>query len=172
MIFKDWRECSQEPIELDLDPSYMYYLQAQAWHLKGYLGGTHSYCTFFHEKEWLVVEMTDAETLEVQNADIRYQGTICSDHAPFISNRLYNAQWFGNKPYVVDKCPAVPYDKILQAVKEYPIKEFNILHQNCNTFTSYLIASMDLNLKRPFRSVGFRNKKWWKEKHGIKVRIH
>lgn len=169
-MFKDWRECSQDLVEsLNLDPTRFYYLQAQAWHLKGYLGGTHSYCTFHHNNQWLVIELTDRETLEVQGAEIIYAGTDSEEHAPFITTRPYNAQWFGHDPYIVDSCDAVSFDSILQAANEYPIDTFKLLHQNCNTFTSYLIAKLDLKLKRPIRSVGFKNKKTWKEHYGIKV---
>ena len=151
---------------LELDTNKFYYLQAQAWHLKGYLGGTHSYCTFFNNGKWAVVELTDIETLEVQQADILYHGTTGSEHAPFISYRPYNAKWFGHAPYIVDSCPAPIYSDILFEAKNYPIKDFKILTQNCNTFTSYLINQLNLPLKRPLRSVGFRNRKWWNRNYG------
>ena len=161
MFFKDWRVCSQEVhTSIVLDPTQFYYLQAQAWHLKGYLGGTHSYCAFY-DKEWLVVELTDLETVAVQQAGIIYKGTDGYEHAPFITNRPYNARWFGHTPYIVDSCSAVESSLIFEAVKNYPNKKFNVLHYNCNTFTSYLIATLGLNLKRPLRSVGFRNKSQW-----------
>lgn len=169
-MFKDWKECSQEPIHLPLDPAGFYYLQAQAWHLKGYLGGTHSYCAFNHNQQWMVIELTDIETLEVQKADVLYHGTDTKLHAPFISSRPYNARWFGHKPYIVDSCTNnTSYEQIVEVTKNYPLKEFNLLKQNCNTFTSYLIASLNLDLERPFRSVGFRNKQWWQKNHGIKI---
>jgi hypothetical protein len=140
-------------------------MQAQAWHLKGYLGGTHSYCTFYHDNKWLVAELTDIETLEVQNAKVIYNGAKDKEHAPFITDRPYNAKWFGHAPYIVDSCISPTYDDILYTCKNYPIPEFKLLTNNCNTFTSYLITTLNLKLKRPIRSVGFKNQKWWKENY-------
>lgn len=169
-IFKDWRECRQDPVpSLVLNRSYFYYLHAQAWHLKGYLGGTHSYCAFYHDHNWMVVELTDIETLTVQRAKIIYKGTDTHAHAPFISTRPYNARWFGHRPKIVDYCHSIDYDKIINAVESYPIKKFRLLETNCNTFVSYLIAALNLNLRRPIRSVGFKNKYWWRDHYGIKV---
>jgi len=167
MFIKDWKECSQNLIPLELDKDRFYYLQAQAWHIKGYLGGTHSYCAFFHDSNWLVVELTDIETLEVQNAEIVYSGASGAEHAPFITKRPYNAEWFGKSPYIVDSCPKPLYNDIVIACKNYPLQEFKILSTNCNTFTSYLIAALNLNLRRPIRSVGFKNSNWWRKKHNV-----
>ena len=166
MIFKDWRECSQNLVRIDLDPNRLYYIQARAWHFKGYIGGTHSWTTFFSTEHdsWIVAEYTERETLEYQDGKIIYDGNITHDntvHAPYITTRSYNAQWFGGNPYIVDSCQAVPYNKILKACREFPYKEFRLLDLNCNTFTSYLHWKLDLNLKRPIRSIGFQNKKWW-----------
>jgi hypothetical protein len=141
-------------------------MQARAWHFKGYIGGTHSYTTFYSEehKAWLVAENTDRETLSYQGGNIVYDGNSTTDntaHAPYITTRSYNAEWFGAKPYIVDSCATVSYKDVLQACQEYPYKEFRLLDLNCNTFTSYLHWKLNLNLKRPLRSVGYRNKKFW-----------
>jgi len=162
MIFKDWRDCDQTTVPLDLCQDRFYYIQAQAWHLKGYLGGTHSWFAFWHN-QWLVIELTDLETLHVQNSKAVHipWTTGYTDHAPYISNRPYNARWFGHRPYIVDSCPAVSYGQLVQVANSYPFKDFKILYRNCNTFASYLIYKLGLPLKRPFRSVGFRNSSWW-----------
>lgn len=168
MFFKDWKQCDQSIVGMaGLNLDRFYYMQAQAWHLKGYLGGTHSYCTFFHDNKWMVVEMTDIETLTVQNAEVIYQKTDGADYAPFISNRSYNAKWFGHVPYVVDICATPTYDEIAHACDNYPINKFKILTSNCNTFTSYLISTLKLDLRRPLRSVGFKNARWWKKKYNV-----
>lgn len=161
-MLRDWRLCDQSIVPLVLDQTQFYYIQAQAWHLKGYLGGTHSWFTFWH-KQWLVIELTDQETLEVQNANIIHSPWVSGyfDHAPYISNRPYNAKWFGHNPRIVDSCPAVEYSKLVEVSNNYPFKEFKTLYRNCNTFASYLIHTLQLPLKRPFRSVGFRNNSWW-----------
>jgi hypothetical protein len=170
--FTDWRKCSQDVIPLTVSKDRLFYIQAQAWHLKGYTGGTHSWLTFWstQHNDWLVVELTDQETLWYQNGDTVYHGSttdVATVHAPYITTRPYNSQWFGHDPYIVDSCFLdVDYSDILLAAKNYPIKDFKLLYQNCNTFTSYMIWKLNLKLKRPFRSIGFRNKNWWQENYG------
>jgi len=170
MFFTHWSLLDIDTVPMELDPNRIYYIQAQAWALKGYLGGTHSWLSFYSykHKSWLVVELTDINTLMVQDANIVYVGDVHDiyQHSPFITKRPYNSRWFGKDPIVVDSCMAiVDYDQILNAAKEYPFKEFKLLYRNCNTFTSYMIAKLNLPLRRPFRSFGFRNRRWWK-KHG------
>lgn len=166
--FKDWRRCSQDIIPLELDTDQIYYIHAKAWHIKGYLGGTHSWTTFYDHthNRWLVAEYTDRETLAYQNAKIIYDGNLTKDdkkHAPYISDRPYNAQWFGSDPKIVDHCLACEADKILAACKSFPYDGFSLLTLNCNTFTSYLHYKLNLNLKRPLRSVGYKNKDKWRK---------
>ena len=168
--FKDWRECSQDLVPIELDQSRIYYMQARAWNLKGYLGGTHSYTTFYsnEHKAWTVIEYTERETLSYQGGVTLYDGNRSSDdtaHAPYISTRPYNAQWFGADPYVVDFTHAPLYNDVLKACKEFPLQGFRLIDLNCNTFTSYLHWSLGLHLKRPLRSVGYRNKDWWQSRY-------
>ncbi len=156
---------------MELEKSFIYYIQARAWHLKGYLGGTHSYTTFFSpaHDSWCVVEYTERETLAYQDGKILYDGNTTVDdreHAPYISTRSYNAQWFGADPYIVDFALAPTYEEVLESCKQYPLKGFKLLDVNCNTFTSYLHWNLGLHLDRPWRSVGYRNKDWWQSRHG------
>jgi hypothetical protein len=175
-LFKDWRECdiSEDP-GLILDKTKSYYLHAKAWHFKGYIGGTHSWfaCYNTQHKNWLVAEVTDQETLDVQQCRTIYSGakdiTNIEERAAFISDRLYNGQWFGNKVHVVDSCPAVDYSDLLYSVKKYPIEKFELLNYNCNTFLSYLIWDLQLDLKRPIRSVGFKNTQWWNRHYEFEI---
>ena len=172
-FFKDWRECSQNLTPMNLDKGLIYYMQARAWHIKGYLGGTHSYTTFYSRKHqaWMVAEYTDRETLSYQGGKTLYDGNVTDTddkHAPYISTRPFNAEWFGARPYVVDRCIAPPFEEILKACKEFPYSEFRLLDLNCNTFTSYLHWKLGLNLNRPLRSVGYKNKDWWYARHATK----
>lgn len=170
LSFRDWRTCSQSLIPLTLDKDRFYYIQAQAWALKGYIGGTHSYSVFWSNEHnnFLIAEYTDAETVRYQTSQTVYSGdyTLDTEHAPFITARPYNAQWFGKDPYIVDSCPYIDYSRVLYACKQFPLKGFNILHKNCNTFTSYLHWALDADLKRPVRSVGYKSKKWWNKHYG------
>lgn len=168
-MFVDWKLCSQDLIPLSLTKDRFYYIQAQAWHLKGYLGGTHSYCVFWsaaHDK-FLVVEYTDAETVSYQTTEVVYGGSTDSNRAPFITARPYNAQWFGHNPSIVDSCTFDNQADILYHIINYPLTEFKMLTQNCNTFTSYLIWKLNLKLKRPLKSIGFKNKQWWEQNFNV-----
>jgi hypothetical protein len=168
--FKDWRECSQDLKELGLDSSRLYYIQARAWNLKGYLGGTHSWTTFYSQqhKSWLVIEYTERETLGYQDGTIIHDGNPTSDdtkHGAYITTRAPNAQWFGADPYIVDSCPAPSYEEVLKACETIPYDGFRLLDLNCNTFTSYLHWRLGLHLRRPLRSVGYKNKDWWQSRY-------
>ena len=125
--FTDWRLLDQSPVDLTLDKRYVYYIHARAWALKGWLGGTHSYTTFWSEKhnEWLVIELSDKETLDVQNATVYYiwDDVAYSQHSPIISNRNPAAKWFGATPIIVGRSKnEYAYDDFEQLAKEYPLK--------------------------------------------------
>ena len=162
-VFRDWREEDQSSINYSFNKDYVYYVHARAWALKGWLGGTHSWIVFWSEQHnhWAVVEISDKETLIIQQAKILwiqpYAGLF--DKVPIISSRVPDAKWFGAKPIIVGRSPKTfGYNDIVLACKEYPKKEFQLLTTNCNTFTSYLVHKFDLKIKRPIRSVGY--KKW------------
>ena len=176
MLFKDWRYQDQSSINYSFDKEYVYYVHARAWALKGWLGGTHSWTVFWSSEhsQWVVVEISDKETLTVQQAEILwiqpYAGFF--DRVPVISTRVPDAKWFGARPIIVGRsCKTFDYQDIVSACEEYPIKKFRIITDNCNTFTSYLIHRFNLKIERPLRSVGFRNKKYWSIK-SIKQCIH
>lgn len=165
-MFKDWRTCSQESISLDLQYNGLYYIHAQAWHIKGYLGGKHSWCTFnMPTRGWVVVELTTRETLYYQDCDIIYDGGVGlpdDAHAPFISTRAPNKQWFGHDPEVVKIYPyRVEYADVEAACKSYPFKEFNLLTKNCNTFTSYLMHELQIEVRRLIHPIGWKSDKFW-----------
>jgi hypothetical protein len=166
MFFKDWRQLDQSPVGIDFNKEYTYYVHARAWALKGWLGGTHSWIVFWSDvhNKWLVLEYTDKETIEVQQANIIYAWTNVSyqEHTPTISDRIPDAKWFGAKPIVVGYVKQkIDFDQLVNICDHYPIKNFNLYNRNCNTFTSYIINYFNLNIKRPWRSVGFKTKAFW-----------
>jgi len=166
MLFKDWRLLDQSPVDLGFEKEYVYYVHARAWALKGWFGGTHSWTVFWstEHSEWLVIELTDIETISVQQAKILWikDNVDYQEHSPVISNRIPNAKWFGATPLIVGQCKnTFTYNDFAEVCKQYPIKNFKLLDQNCNTFTSFLIAKLNLKINRPLRSVGFKNKKYW-----------
>jgi len=161
MLFKDWRLLDQTSVSLPLDKEYVYYIHAQAWAMKGYLGGTHSWITFWSGKhnKWLVAEKTDIETVEVQNANVLWirDGMGYCDKGPIISDRIPDAKWFGAIPRIVGKSKSTfKYEDIVQACEEYPIAEFKLLTQNCNTFSSYIVSTLNLDIKKPLLAYGYR----------------
>jgi hypothetical protein len=173
MIFKDWRICDISPVGLDLNKDFVYYIHARAWAFKGYLGGTHSWLTLWSKKlcKWIVIENTDAETIHVQGAKVLHSiPTGWCDEGPFISDRDPTQKWFGATPKIVSwHLNTLDIDDLIDACNQYPIKEFKLVTQNCNTFSSFLIVHFNLGLKRPLRSIGFRSKDWWKKNYGIEV---
>jgi hypothetical protein len=168
MLFKDWRLLDQTSVDLSLDKEYVYYLHARAWALKGWLGGTHSWITFWSAKhdKWLVVENSDIETIEVQSANILWirENTGYYDRSPLICDRIPDAKWFGTIPIIVgkDKC-SFDYDDIVRICENYPFFDFNLITRNCNTFISFIVSELDLNISRPIRSYGFKSKKFWRK---------
>lgn len=168
MIFKDWRLCDQSLVDLEFKKDQLYYVHARAWHLKGWLFGRHSYLTWWspEHKKQLVIEYTDRETLAVQGADIVYGGRDEYQlHAPFISTRPANARWFGADPIIKGSCGIgnIKYQDFVDACEQYPnrITEFNLLTNNCNTFTSYLLYKLKLDITQPFPAIGHRSRQRW-----------
>jgi hypothetical protein len=164
MFFKDWRLLDQSSVGLSLHKDYLYYIHSRAWALKGWLGGTHSWIAFYSNDQWLVLELTDRETIEVQNANLLYAWSDVGyqEHSPTISNRIPDAKWFGSTPIIVaSTLNNFKYEEIVTICKNYPVKEFKLVTQNCNTFISYVIYKLGLKIKKPLRSFGFKNKFYW-----------
>lgn len=169
MFFQDWRVCDTSVVHMDLNKDYLYYFHAKAWGFKGLIGGTHSWMTFWssgHQK-WLVIEITDAETIHVQDAEVVYShSSAWQEQAVFISDRSPLQRWFGATPKIIARQRHYyNLEDFKSIVDQYPIKKFVLYTRNCNTFSSYLIAKLNLNFSRPFRSVGFRSRKWWCKKY-------
>lgn len=166
MVFGDWRTRDQTPISMKFARSYIYYLHSRAWAAKGYLGGTHSWFVFWSTEHgrWLVVELTDMETIDVQNAKLIFVRDSVGyyERTPIISDRIPDSRWFGSNPKIIGCTKSsLGFDDIKQACINYPIKDFNVLTRNCNTFSSYMIHACKLPFRRPFRSIGFRDSFFW-----------
>ena len=177
MFFKDWRECDQSIVPMELSTKSIHYIHARAWHIKGYLGGKHSYLTLWSKehKDYITCEYTDRETLAIQGAKILYAGTNEYQlHAPFISIRKFNARWFGSDPVIYYSASnpgtwhhELGYKDFAIACDEYPLlhEDFDLLKNNCNTFTSYLIHKLKLDMDSPTLAIGARSRQWW-GRHG------
>lgn len=168
MIFKHWKELPITPVQLDLNQDHFHYIQARAWGLKGWLGGTHSWFTFWcqNRREWLVLELTDKETLDYQSAEVIFAGSNdYLERAPFISNRDPRQQWFGAKPTLIDSIELRPNLSYIEKLNHnYPFPLYKLLTQNCNTYTSYLYHHLDLKqMNLPLRKVGHRGSRFWQK---------
>lgn len=166
MLFKDWKLLDQTSVGFNLEKQYVYYIHSRAWALKGWLGGTHSWTTFWSEEhnKWLVIELTDRETINVQKATIFCikDNTDYLTKTPIISDRVPDSLWFGTTPIIVGKSlNTFTYVTFVELCLKYPITNFRIVNRNCNTFTSYIISTLDLSIKKPFRSIGFKNRCFW-----------
>jgi hypothetical protein len=172
-FFTDWRILDQSSVGLEFDKRYCYYVHARAWALKGYLGGMHSWFVFWSMElnDWLVVELNDRETLEIQNANILYiwKNVGYQEYSPTISKRVIDGKWFDASPIIAGKSLLnFDYSDIVKLCDDYPYKEFSLTSQNCVTFTSYLIYKLNLKISRPFRSIGFKNRKFWNRLYNAK----
>jgi hypothetical protein len=59
-------------------------------------------------------------------------------------------KWFGTVPRIHDRAlNTVKYSDIENACQDYPFKEFDLLKRNCNTFASYIINKLNLNITPP-----------------------
>lgn len=167
MIFKHWKECTQELRPMDLSYNGLYYIKAQAWHIKGYLGGNHSWCGFKHNDRWLVVELTTRETVDVQSCSVILDSNrhaAYDAHRPMITTRAPNMQWFGHDPKVEWIYPyEVKLNDVIDACYEYPHqKEFNLLTKNCNTFTSFLLWKLKIEPRTAtWMEYGWKSAKYW-----------
>ena len=161
-VFGDWRGLSCRSAGLELDISKVYYWHGKAHGLKGLLGGTHGHLSFFDDR-WFTVEITDEETLEYQDCEIIYRNTNeYQKRGVFISTRQPDQLWFGNKVTIVDNCyQNLRLLTVIDACDRYPQWEFDMVRRNCNTFVSFMIYWLGLDLKKPFISVGFKSLAYW-----------
>jgi len=162
-VFGDWRGLSTASAGMTLDPRRVYYWHSRTHGFKGLIGGTHGHISFY-DGRWLTVEITDQETLEYQDCEIVHRTTSeYQTRGAFISTRRPDQQWFGNTTRVVSSCyDALTVEQVSRVCDNYPFKEFDLVTRNCNTLVSYLIYNLDLALSRPWISIGYKSRNYWK----------
>lgn len=159
--FSDWRfaDISETDVLSSIKTPATCFLSANAFGLKGKLpGGKHTWIATFDGSRWKTFEITDIETIEIQQARVLY-----SEHDSFtqrqliISNRNPSTVWFGNRPRL---------DRIYKYVDieyEYPKNtNINLLTNNCSTYVSYIIWKYGFETTMPY--VGFKQKEYWEKK--------
>ena len=170
MIFGDWRTKDISLVPLEFQTNRIYLLASRAVGLKGHLfRAKHTYVYWFSkgQNEWLNIEINDHETIEIQKAKIVHQST--DDFlkmAPFVTHRKANQKWFGSKPKILDSIELKVYDEdMFNFAINYPIKNYQLIFGNCNTFTSYLNYQLESNYKVKFNYSTFlwgdRPKFYW-----------
>jgi hypothetical protein len=167
-IFGDWRTQDVSLVDLRLDPSQIYYFLARTCGFKGWLGGTHSWMGFWSEekKRWLVLELSDIETVSIQKANILFATTDdLFDRGPILSDRDPRQKWFGAIPRIVDQQRRTMRTRdVIEVSRRYPFSDYRLLSRNCNTFFSFANLELGVHFRRPFRCVGYRSKTWWEKR--------
>lgn len=139
----------------DLKVPGLYFQAARAFGLKGLLGGTHSWLTHIADDlKHTVIEVTTIETLHVQGSSFyksfRDTPNYLIDpelHQVFVSNRNGSQRWFGHDPKITYLGP-MELDVLLSWSELYPHihDTFRVLTTNCNTFTSWILHLMGVEL--------------------------
>lgn len=171
MIFKNWRTSDVSSINIHLNPKKIYLFSARSVGLKGYLGGSHTWFGFWSKEnqQWQVIELTDHESLKIQGANVLFKMT---DEflklVPFIVARDPRGRWFGAEPKIVDECyGSLDMRDLISYCQDYPFKDYKVLSQNCNSFTSFLTFKFyEKNkyvFKKPKIIVGHKSAQIWKQ---------
>lgn len=162
--FSDWRDAdiSKTNVLKHIKLPATCFLSANAWGLKGKLpGGKHSWIAEYNGYTWKTFEITDRETIEIQQANILFcERDNYTERQLIVSDRDPSTLWFGNQPRL---------DGIFnwKGIEEYyPLNtNINLAFNNCNTYLSYIAWRYHFKLKLPY--IGFKDKSFW-EKHEIR----
>lgn len=155
----DWRlaDISRTNILDSFNEPITCILSADAWGLKGKLPGCkHSWIATFDGIRWKTFEITDLETVEIQQGAIIYAEH--SNHTlkqVVVSNRYPGTQWFGNMPKLEYVGKFIDID-----VADYPMNNaINLTTNNCNTFVSYISWKYQLPVSK--LRLGHKSYKFW-----------
>jgi hypothetical protein len=169
MLLSDWRKSDVSPVNMDLNKNKIYAFSARSVGLKGYLGGSHTWYGFWskEQQKWLVIELTDLESLEIQKAEVLFKTT--NDYlklSPFIVARDPRGRWFGAHPKIVDECfGSLDFSDLVNYCKLYPFEQYKVLSQNCNSFFSFLNFKFNqdyqYDFKKPALIVGYKKPEVW-----------
>ena len=132
-------------------------LSADAWGLKGKLpGGKHSWVANFNGTKWKTYEVTDLETVDIQNASALYAGyTDKLRKQVVVSNRHPATKWFGNVPKLEYIGQFIDID-----VTDYPMNaSINLITNNCNTLVSYIAWKYQLPINE--LRIGNKSRTFW-----------
>jgi hypothetical protein len=165
------------------DTPGIYVFSARCCGLKGAISGArHSWMSVLYRQEWSTVEVTDRETLSLQtDAAGARAAWVCYDSSysglqqrgPFRSNRVPDADWFGQEPKLEamiasTSLAACLVDRIDHDCSRYPFKgDYGLLQNNCNRFLSFMLWRLGTAARQPDllsparRLIGFRDQDYW-----------
>lgn len=164
--YPKWYDADISPTDVlsSIKLSAICFLSADAYGLKGKLpGGKHTWITVFNGSFWKTYEVTDMETLSVQGGYPWYGDTTSKPRQIIVSDRDPSQKWFGSEPRLDYIAPYLSQSKMVQFLNDYPKHNeyFNLLTNNCSTFTSYMAWRMGLDFSP--RYIGFKSKKYWEK---------
>jgi hypothetical protein len=132
-------------------------LSANAWGLKGKLPGCkHSWIASFDGAKWKTYEITDLETVDIQQGTVLYAGyTDKMLKQLIVSNRHPGTKWFGNMPKLDYIGKFIDVD-----ATDYPMNyAINLTTNNCNTFVSYIAWKYQIPTDQ--LRIGHKGNKFW-----------
>jgi hypothetical protein len=155
----DWRQAdiSKTNILDSFSDPVTCVLSADAWGLKGKLPGCkHSWIATFDGVYWKTYEITDLETVDIQQGNVVYAGyTDKLLKQVIVSNRYPGTKWFGNLPRLDYAGKFINID-----VTDYPMNyAINLTTNNCNTFVSYIAWKYQFPVNK--LRVGHKSNKFW-----------
>lgn len=145
----------------------VYFFSANAFGLKGKLpGGKHSWCSIKEDNNWTTLEITDIETIEVQQANI----IKCTSYDKYvkqviISDRNPGTVWFGNGPTIIAYSKNTQDLQFNRILFPYTISDIKLYKNNCNTYLSYLLWASNIDLKLNY--IGFKSCKHWDKIYNV-----
>lgn len=166
--WNSWRNASIVQTSIvDNCPDGVYFFSANAFGIKGKIpGGKHSWCSIKEDSAWTTLEITDIETIEVQQASI----IECDSYDRYvrqviISNRNPGTLWFNNPPTIIAYSKNIQDLYYNRKLFPYNISSIRLYRNNCNTYLSYLLWATNIDLK--FSYIGFKSYKHWDKIYNV-----
>lgn len=166
--WNNWRKASIEQTNIvDNAKDGIYFFSANAFGIKGKLpGGKHSWASIRENNTWTTFEITDIETIEIQNSNI----IECSSYDKYakqviVSDRNPGTMWFGNTPSIILYSKNIQDLLLNKTFFPYKDSDIKLYKNNCNTYLSYLLWAANINLNLNY--VGFKSYKYWDKLYNV-----
>lgn len=166
--WNNWRNASIAQTNIvDNAKEGLYFFSANAYGLKGKLpGGKHSWASIKHIGGWITLEISDLETLEVQQATCLVKKyTDKTRRQVVVSDRHPGTLWFGNTPEVVHYTQNTLDFEYNTMLFPYILDDIKLRKNNCNTYLSYLMWAS--NSKKHLNYIGFKSYEFWDKFYNV-----